>query len=86
MPNTKQITFTYNIEKLNIDLEVNCVGTDNEIPFPEMLEPDSAEPYEVEIKSVMFNSQNILPILEHLEATQLIYNEAIKHCWKEFKN
>lgn len=84
MPKTKQISFTYPLEKEGITLEVNFEGTDNEVPFPEMIEPDSAEPYEADLKSVVFNGQNILPVLEHFEATDKIQDEAIRQAWKEF--
>jgi len=83
---TKQISFTYPLEKEGITLEVNFEGTDNEVSFPEMIEPDSAEPYEADLKSVVFNGQNILPVLEHLEATDKIYQEAVKVAWKEFNS
>jgi hypothetical protein len=84
--NTKQLSFNYQLEKEGITLEVNFEGTDNEVSFPEMIEPDSAEPYEAELKSVIFNGQNILPILEHLKATDIIWNEAVKVAWSEFNS
>lgn len=36
------------------------------------------------LKSVIFNQQNILPILEHLQATDKIQEEAVKMAFKEF--
>lgn len=83
---TKQLSFNYQLEKEGINLEVNFEGIDNEIPLSECLEPDSADPYEAELKSVMFNNQNILLILEHLEATDKIYDEAVKVAWKNFNS
>ena len=43
-------------------------------------------PYQINLKSVMFNNQNILPILKHLEATDKIHDEAIRVAWKEFNS
>ena len=86
MAKTKQISFDYLLEKEGIVLQVNFEGIDNEVSFPEMIEPDSAEPYEANLKSVIFNNQNILPILEHLDATDIIYNEAVKVAWSEFNS
>jgi hypothetical protein len=43
-------------------------------------------PSKAKLKSVIFNNQNILPILEHLEATDKIHDEAVKVAWKEFNS
>lgn len=82
MPKTKQISFQYSINE-NISLEVNGIGTDNEIPAV-VNEPDDVPHYEFVFSSVFLNGQDILPILDALDATEKIYNEAIKQCWKEF--
>ena len=86
MPKTKQLSFNYPIEDKGIVLEVNFEGIDNEVPLSEINNFDSTEPYEAELKSVIFNGQNILPILEHLDATDIIWNEAVKVAWSEFNS
>jgi len=46
----------------------------------------TCNPSTIKIKSVIFNQQNILPILKHLEATDKIHDEAVKVAWSEFNS
>ena len=66
--------------------ELGCVMTYNSNHSAISIILDMNNGFSIDFKSVIFNNQNILPILDHLDATDIIYNEAVKVAWSEFNS
>lgn len=80
---TKQLNFDWEMkEGLKIEISALC-SEDRNVSLLNT-EPENGERYSVKLKSVFYNGQNILPVLEFLKADQLIWDKCFEQCFSLF--